>query len=95
MNTLDELVDLHISPKCVIVNNCSKYHMKSYMTLWKSAFLSKYISGCKELCHSVTLLCLLFQVSLGYSYLFNPSAPPLSASKWTIQTQGKYGHIHM
>lgn len=57
--------------------------MVSYMALWKSVFLSKYISVivCGEVCCSMTLLSVLFQVSLGYSYLFNPSAPPVTASK--------------
>lgn len=96
-NTLEKLEDLHVSPQSATLNSWSEYHIMSYMALWKNIFLSNYISVivCREVCCSITLLLLVFQVSLGYSYLFYPSAPPLSASKWTIQTRGKYGHIHM
>lgn len=75
-DTLDKLVDLHVRPKCPLVSNCSEYQTMSYMALWKSIFLSNYISDWD---------CLV-QVSPGDSCLFNPSAPPLSASKVTMQT---------
>lgn len=32
-DTLGELVDLHVSPECVIVSNCSEYDMMSYTAL--------------------------------------------------------------
>lgn len=77
-NTLDELVDLHVSLKCVIVNNCSKYHTGF---IWPCGKVSSFPNTFQAMCHSMTLLCLLFQVSQGYSYFFNPSALPMSASK--------------
>lgn len=67
-------MDLHVGLKCAILNNSSKFHMMSYMALWKGVFPSKYIR--RDVCCYMTLFNLLFLVSLDYNYLFNPNAPP-------------------
>lgn len=72
-NALEELMDLHVNPKCVTVRRCSEHLLMSSMALRSSVFLSKDISLAQsgEVRCSTSLLSLLVQVSPGYIYLFN------------------------
>lgn len=72
--------------------------MMSYTALWKCVFLSRNISVIvfRRACFSVTLLSVLFQVSPGCSYLFNPSSTPIVLPvNEQCKTMGKNEHIHV
>lgn len=77
-NALEELMDLHVNPKCAILRRCSEHLLMSSMALRNGVFLSKDISLARfgEVPCSTTLLSLLVQVSPGYIYLFNSQCTP-------------------